>query len=145
MKAAATRKIKTAAEKTDRPDFRLNTMAFNRPPLRFALPKKSLALATLTINILALAVPVMTLQVYDRMLVSHNVATLQVLVAGVIVAVMGEGFNWKKYLDIDPSRATDNHGRGIAQARAISFDEITFNTKGNKVTAIVRNEEEIEW
>lgn len=87
MKAAAIRKIKTAAEKIERPKLKLNTMAFCNPPLRFAPPTKSLVLATLTANVLALAVPIMTLQVYDRMLVSHNLATLQVLVAGVIVAV----------------------------------------------------------
>lgn len=58
---------------------------------------------------------------------------------------MGEGFNWKRYLDIDPARATDNHGRGIAQARAVSFDEVVFNARGNKVTATVRNEEELQW
>lgn len=63
----------------------------------------------------------------------------------VCIEDMGEGFNWKKYLDIDPSRATDNHGRGIAQARAISFDEVIFNSKGNKVTAIIKNEEAIQW
>lgn len=57
----------------------------------------------------------------------------------------GDGFEWKRFLDIDPARAKDNHGRGIAQARAVSFDEVKFNTKGNVVTGIIREEEELEW
>ena len=57
----------------------------------------------------------------------------------------GEGFNWRKYLDIDPARATDNHGRGIAQAKAVSFDELNYNTAGNQVVAIVRDAEELDW
>lgn len=57
----------------------------------------------------------------------------------------GEGFDWKRYLDIDPARAKDNHGRGIAQARAVSFDELKYNTAGNVVTAIVREKEALQW
>ncbi|MDH5723644.1 MAG: response regulator [Alphaproteobacteria bacterium] len=57
----------------------------------------------------------------------------------------GKGFDWQRYLEIDPSRATHNHGRGIAQANAVSFDELKYNTAGNTVTAIVREEEELEW
>ena len=57
----------------------------------------------------------------------------------------GAGFDWRRYLEVDPARAMDNHGRGIAQARAMSFDEIAFNEAGNEVTATVRNEEELEW
>ena len=57
----------------------------------------------------------------------------------------GKGFEWRRYLEIDPSRAAHNHGRGIAQANAMSFDELRYNTAGNVVTAIVREEEELEW
>ena len=57
----------------------------------------------------------------------------------------GAGFEWQRYLEIDPARAMDNHGRGIAQALAVSFDDIAFNEAGNEVTAIFRNEEELEW
>lgn len=89
MKAAALNRIKKmVAGKILVPKIKMNTMAFRNPPLRFAPPKKLLAFATLMSNLLALAVPVMTLQVYDRMLVSYNVATLQVLVVGVIIAVI---------------------------------------------------------
>lgn len=49
----------------------------------------------------------------------------------------GEGFNWKGYLKFDPSRATHNHGRGIAMANMIAFDRLLYNEQGNQVTAIM--------
>lgn len=57
----------------------------------------------------------------------------------------GIGFDWRKYLHVDPSRAQDNHGRGVAQANAISFDQVTYNDVGNQVTAFVSKEESLEW
>ncbi len=51
----------------------------------------------------------------------------------------GDGFNWRSYLEIDPSRATDNHGRGIAQANHLAFDLLKFNDKGNQVVGIILN------
>ncbi|ODS23640.1 hypothetical protein AB835_07975 [Candidatus Endobugula sertula] len=57
----------------------------------------------------------------------------------------GRGFNWKNYMDVDPSRAMDNHGRGIAQANAISFDKLIYNDAGNEVTAIINSDSDIEW
>lgn len=57
----------------------------------------------------------------------------------------GKGFEWKNYLQVDPSRASHNHGRGIAQANAISFDSITFNESGNEVTGFVSNDKSLEW
>lgn len=38
----------------------------------------------------------------------------------------GEGFAWERYLEMDPSRAFDTHGRGIAMARMISFDSVEY-------------------
>lgn len=49
----------------------------------------------------------------------------------------GEGFDWQKYLHVDPGRATHNHGRGIAMANLMSFDRLIYNEKGNRVTGIV--------
>ena len=57
----------------------------------------------------------------------------------------GKGFDWKNYLQVDPSRASHNHGRGIAQANAISFDKITFNESGNEVSGFVSNDKPLEW
>ena len=63
----------------------------------------------------------------------------------VVITDQGSGFPWKKYLTIEPSRATDNHGRGIAQANALSFDRLTFNEKGNQVIGYVNLNSHIEW
>ncbi len=52
----------------------------------------------------------------------------------------GPGFDWKKYLTVAPERALDNHGRGIAIARALSFDRVEYRGNGNEVVAVVRLE-----
>lgn len=49
----------------------------------------------------------------------------------------GEGFDWEKYLLVDPARATHNHGRGIAMANLMSFDKLSYHGKGNKVTGMI--------
>ncbi len=63
----------------------------------------------------------------------------------VIITDEGDGFDWRSYMEIDPARALDNNGRGIAQANQISFDEIVYNEKGNEVTAISRSGSGIQW
>ncbi len=63
----------------------------------------------------------------------------------VVVSDPGEGFAWKKFMNIDPSRAGDNHGRGIAQANAVSFDKLTYNEKGNQAIAFVNNKISLKW
>lgn len=50
-----------------------------------------------------------------------------------IVTDEGPGFAWERYLVMEPSRATDNHGRGIAMSRALSFDAIAYQAPGNSV------------
>jgi hypothetical protein len=50
----------------------------------------------------------------------------------------GKGFDWKKYLEVQPQRAFDNHGRGIAIARAMSFCSVEYRGSGNEVVAVVR-------
>ncbi len=49
----------------------------------------------------------------------------------------GRGFEFSKYLEMDPDRAFDNHGRGIAMSRLLSFDELDYLGNGNKVRAVV--------
>ncbi len=49
----------------------------------------------------------------------------------------GPGFDWKRYLEVDPQRAFDNHGRGIAMARRLSFDAIEYRGAGNEVVGRV--------
>lgn len=50
----------------------------------------------------------------------------------------GNGFDWSRFLDIDPSRAFDTHGRGIAMARRLSFSSLDYRGSGNEVVATVR-------
>jgi CheY-like chemotaxis protein len=50
----------------------------------------------------------------------------------------GAGFDWRRYLDFEPDRATDPNGRGIAMARMLSFASVQYNGCGNTVVATVR-------
>lgn len=50
----------------------------------------------------------------------------------------GNGFNWMEYLEISPDRAMDNHGRGIAISKMMSFDSLEYNDRGNEVTCTVQ-------
>lgn len=50
----------------------------------------------------------------------------------------GDGFDWQRYVDFDAERAFDNHGRGIAMARALSFDSLQYVGNGNTVVATIK-------
>ena len=50
----------------------------------------------------------------------------------------GEGFDWERFLDFDPARASDSHGRGIALARLLSFDSLQYLGTGSRVTGSVK-------
>ena len=54
-----------------------------------------------------------------------------------LISDQGDGFDWQPYLDIDLSRIFDTHGRGIAMARGLSFDQVEFLGKGNQVRVTV--------
>ena len=56
----------------------------------------------------------------------------------------GDGFDWRPYLDFDPKRAFDPHGRGIALARLSSFDTLDYRGCGNEVVATV-NRHRAAW
>jgi anti-sigma regulatory factor (Ser/Thr protein kinase) len=55
----------------------------------------------------------------------------------ITVEDQGAGFDWQSYLELDPERAIDPHGRGIALARLLSFDSLNFLGTGNTVVAAV--------
>jgi hypothetical protein len=57
------------------------------------------------------------------------------------IADEGAGFEWRRFLDIDPARAFDTHGRGIAVARRFSFDSLEYVDPGNQVLARVKPRE----
>ncbi|MBK6659323.1 MAG: ATP-binding protein [Proteobacteria bacterium] len=50
----------------------------------------------------------------------------------------GPGFDWQHYLDFDPERAFHAHGRGIAMANKLCFDELNYRGRGNEVCVISR-------
>lgn len=50
----------------------------------------------------------------------------------------GGGFDWKRYMDPEPTRAFDTHGRGIVIARGLSFDELEYRGSGNEVIGSIR-------
>ena len=54
------------------------------------------------------------------------------------VSDMGEGFDWTSYLSMDASRLDAAHGRGIALARMIAFDELAYLGSGSTVVGTVR-------
>ncbi|MBB4266855.1 SpoIIE family protein phosphatase [Roseospira visakhapatnamensis] len=49
----------------------------------------------------------------------------------------GEGFDWQRYMEMDPTRVFDTHGRGIALAHDLSFDALEYRGRGNQVVATV--------
>jgi DNA-binding response OmpR family regulator len=46
---------------------------------------------------------------------------------------MGNGFDYKKYMDFSPRRIFDTHGRGIALAKRVHGCDIQYIDPGNKV------------
>jgi anti-sigma regulatory factor (Ser/Thr protein kinase) len=49
----------------------------------------------------------------------------------------GTGFDWRAYLQVDPGRAFDTHGRGIAMANRLSFSHIEYRGCGNEVIGTI--------
>lgn len=49
----------------------------------------------------------------------------------------GNGFDWRAYLQVDPQRAFDTHGRGIAMANRLSFSHIEYRGSGNEVIGTI--------
>lgn len=62
----------------------------NDPVCSAKLNKYELIVSTLAINLLSLALPIMVLQVYDRIMNNHSVGTLSVLSIGVCIAISFE-------------------------------------------------------
>jgi CheY-like chemotaxis protein len=49
----------------------------------------------------------------------------------------GPGFDWQRYLHVDPQRAFDTHGRGIAMANRLSFSKLEYKGCGNEVVGTI--------
>jgi anti-sigma regulatory factor (Ser/Thr protein kinase) len=56
----------------------------------------------------------------------------------ITITDQGNGFDWNKYLTDDADKGSDMHGRGIAVAAAIGFSNLSYNDKGNQVTATIK-------
>jgi anti-sigma regulatory factor (Ser/Thr protein kinase) len=54
-----------------------------------------------------------------------------------VISDQGNGFDWKSYLEMGMERLMDNHGRGIAMSRSISFTQLEYRGKGNIVEATI--------
>lgn len=52
---------------------------------------------------------------------------------------VGKGFDWRPYIELDPKRVTDTHGRGIAIACKSCFDEVEYLGAGNEVMVIAKS------
>jgi DNA-binding response OmpR family regulator/anti-sigma regulatory factor (Ser/Thr protein kinase) len=57
----------------------------------------------------------------------------------------GGGFDWKEHLDVDPALANREHGRGIARARHMAFDKLTYNKAGNQAVALMTGTSQLQW
>ncbi|WP_198265426.1 response regulator [sulfur-oxidizing endosymbiont of Gigantopelta aegis] len=56
----------------------------------------------------------------------------------ILIVDEGKGFEWQNFLELDPLRAFDSHGRGIAMAKMTSVDEIKYLGSGNRVEITVQ-------
>ncbi|MBX9848035.1 MAG: response regulator [Rhodocyclaceae bacterium] len=52
----------------------------------------------------------------------------------------GNGFDWQRYLTIDPERVYDPNGRGIAMAKQLCFSSLEYLGCGNTAVAIIRTD-----
>ncbi len=55
----------------------------------------------------------------------------------ITITDQGRGFDPTPYLQIDPGRVFDSHGRGIAIANLLSFDSLQYRCGGREVVASV--------
>jgi len=54
-----------------------------------------------------------------------------------VIRDCGKGFDWNRYMQVDPQRAFDTHGRGIAMANRLSFSHIEYRGCGNEVVGTI--------
>ncbi len=59
-----------------------------------------------------------------------------------VIADEGDGFDFAQYMTLTPERALDMHGKGIAIANNIVFDELEYTGSGNTVRVRIYTGEE---
>jgi hypothetical protein len=57
-------------------------------------------------------------------------------IATVHVKDEGCGFDWRPFLELDPQRAFEPNGRGIALARRLGFQDMEYLGSGNEVRVV---------
>jgi DNA-binding response OmpR family regulator len=67
-----------------------------------------------------------------RLMINHDQAMLHYTICD-----EGTGFDWHPFLAMSPTRAFDTHGRGIAMAKLMSFDQLEYCGHGNMVIASI--------
>jgi CheY-like chemotaxis protein len=55
-----------------------------------------------------------------------------------VIRDQGKGFDWQHYLQVEPQRAFDTHGRGIAIAYRLSFTQLEYRGCGNEVVGMIK-------
>lgn len=68
--------------------FELSDIKNKNPNSDFKLKRLHLILASLALNVLALAMPIFVMQVYDRIIANNSIGTMNVLVIGVVTVVI---------------------------------------------------------
>jgi len=81
-------------------------------------------------------------EISTRLLLEQNKDKVAILnfqrlenIIKIIITDQGEGFDWESYMDFDPNRVMDSHGRGIAIANKLSFSLVEYRGTGNEVHA----------
>lgn len=69
----------------------IDEFELNDPKCNFRINKSEIILSSFAINLLSLGLPIMVLQVYDRIMLNHTGGTLIVLASGVMLAIILEG------------------------------------------------------
>jgi CheY-like chemotaxis protein/anti-sigma regulatory factor (Ser/Thr protein kinase) len=54
-----------------------------------------------------------------------------------VIRDQGNGFEFQRYMQVDPHRAFDTHGRGIAMANRLSFSHLEYRGCGNEVVGTI--------
>ena len=62
-----------------------------------------------------------------------------------VITDQGPGFDWRSIMSVDTSWNDDSNGRGIALAKNVSFDRVTYNAKGNRVVAFAEKSSNLSW
>lgn len=104
-----------------------------------------LILSTLIINLCALVIPLVTLQIYDRILNFHSIGTLNVLISGaVIIVILDTILKFCRHSLIGWSTARFEHAayskilRRLMQSRFGSFKEHSNGETLQRINAIAR-------